>query len=68
MFRRERCYNGGNQHKFEPRFEEEPHPAVLRGVEAQGAGLSQLRTLMVYDHYVYDICVWCGKRIFRQTA
>lgn len=67
MFRRERCYNGGNCHKFVARYsEKESSSPVTRFKSEGGHSISDLRQLIFYDEYVYDICIWCGKVINRK--
>ena len=53
-----RCYRGGNKHKFEPRYTEEP--STVDSFEGKTT-TSELRKLMVLQKYVCDVCVWCGK-------
>jgi hypothetical protein len=61
MFRKNKCYDGGNQHNFQPRYDEVPNSA---GVKIQNApSVSSLRSVMYYQVYVKDICVWCGKEV-----
>ena len=53
-----RCYNGGERHKFEPRYDEAPSDCKFKGASG-----FDLRRLLFYDIYVKDVCVWCGKEI-----
>ena len=62
MFK-DKCYEGGNKHHFEPRYDEVPHSKA--SVEAQRATPEQIKRLLVYTVYVRDVCVWCGKTIER---
>lgn len=59
-----RCYNGGNQHKFRPRYNEKPNSQIikLRGRLA----VLEARDLMYYKEYLFDICEWCGKKIIKE--
>lgn len=55
-----RCYNGGNKHKFQARYEEIPRSASFK----KFTGIAQdLQNLLHYKKYIYDICVWCGKTV-----
>jgi len=59
-----KCYQGGNRHKFEPRFTEEPNSSLYEGhMKAKGFGLDELQTLLSLKVYLFDICEWCGKKI-----
>ena len=58
-----RCYNGGKQHKFKPRYDEKPFDE-LKNFEGNTTA-SGLRSILFYDVYVCDICVWCGKKTNR---
>jgi hypothetical protein len=61
MFDKKCCYNGGNKHKFEARYTEEPNPLLYKGSTILSA--KDLKDLSYIDKYVYDICVWCGKTV-----
>lgn len=61
IFLKNRCYNGGNKHKFESRYTEQG--AIVKIGELVDVTASQLRTLLVHNIYVKDVCVWCGKVI-----
>ena len=51
-----RCYNGGNRHKFEERYEiERPYP-----ISGENLTLDAIKALRGRK-YIHDICVWCGK-------
>ena len=63
--RKDRCYNGGNRHKFKARYEEKPIPH--KQFEMEGTSMSALRKLLIIDSYVRDICVWCGKTIEKEV-
>ena len=61
-----KCYQGGNRHKFQPRYTEEP----LYGIKinnAWGMSVEELRSFLVQKIYVHDVCEWCGKIIPPQT-
>ena len=64
MFHKDRCYNGGNKHKFEARYTEIPSGNQISN--AHGYTISELKKLMVTLTYVKDVCVWCGKSIERK--
>ncbi len=38
MFNKNRCYKGGNKHKFEARYNEKENPAFKSIEEASGGG------------------------------
>lgn len=61
LFNKDRCYNGGKQHKFVPRFKEVPRDFKYNGPPTN---LEDFRKLFVLNEYLYDICEWCGKRIY----
>jgi len=57
-----RCYNGGEKHKFEPRYTEKEKTTYFKlGYPHMFASDESLRRVNLYDEYVYDICIWCGK-------
>ena len=58
-----RCYNGGNQHKFEARYDEDrSFPENITSAR----GMGDIEKLKNYSKtYVKDVCVWCGKEIVR---
>lgn len=59
-----RCYNGGNLHRFQPRYDE----VDTENVRVQFTGYispEDRRRLIVRDIYIKDVCVWCGKEIKR---
>ncbi len=56
-----RCYNGGLQHYYLPRYTEEP---IKQRIEMEGS-IEDIRSLMVMKVYVGDVCKWCG-RIFER--
>ena len=49
----------GCKHKFEPRYSEK---LVNQPVKVSGTVLTakELRSLMVYQEYVHDVCIKCG--------
>ena len=55
-----RCYNGGKKHKFEPRCDE---VQIDGDLEVKGMSPKDYRSLIFHNVYLVDICVWCGKRI-----
>ena len=60
MLFKNRCYNGGNKHNFQPRYSEQPtRLSYERGAFDTPASI---RKLMFYNNYVCDVCTWCGKR------
>ena len=57
MFKlKNRCYNGGNKHKFNARYTEVPS-----GLKFERATGVNLKELLFYKKYVGDVCEWCGK-------
>ena len=63
--RKDRCYNGGNRHKFKARYEEKPRR--YKQFNMEGTNTSALRKLLVTDSYVRDVCIWCGKTIEKEV-
>lgn len=61
----DKCCNGGNQHKFKPRYTEKSTGLILAEVYGL-AGTDNLRKLMILDIYINDVCEWCGKTINKQ--
>jgi len=55
-----RCYNGGNQHKFSPRYDEVPHEGHIK---INSWDTDDFRKFFYYNVYVKDVCEWCGKEI-----
>jgi hypothetical protein len=63
MFFKNRCYNGGKKHKFQPRYSTKSFlpPELLEGRFHVYGGMpvgpfkTKIRT------YVCDVCVWCGR-------
>lgn len=57
-----KCYNGGNKHNFEPRYDEVPTPESMKFDEISFVSYPQeYRKLFVRKVYIKDICKWCGK-------
>ena len=59
LFRRDRCYNGGGGHKFEPRYSEKPSGVTFK--TTRGYDIDSMRKLINLQEYEYDVCVWCGE-------
>lgn len=59
-----RCYNGGNRHKFSPRWAIESKPVgdLDLGRSSRQAALEMVKA---FSHrketYHGDVCEWCGK-------
>jgi hypothetical protein len=67
MFRKNRCYNGGNKHLFKPRYgEKEKQYNFKSGVPHVFMSDEALRRVNLFDAYICDVCVWCGKIIERK--
>jgi hypothetical protein len=56
-----KCYNGGQRHKFEPRYTEVPRQQS--GMKVKNMFPDDIRSLLYYQKYIHDVCVWCGKII-----
>lgn len=57
--RKDRCYRGGKQHNFQPRYTEQ---ALSPGDDMA----SVWQSMNPQDRpkvYLYDICTWCDARI-----
>jgi len=65
LFFKTRCYNGGKQHKFEPRFDEVPRSGPIR---VKNVWADDLRKVVYYNKYLFDICVWCGQKVERHDS
>ena len=63
--RKSRCYNGGTHHKFSPRYDEKPNPHLKIKYTWGSTTSSQVRSLVYYKVYLFDICEWCGKKVKR---
>lgn len=57
------CYNGGERHNFEPRYDEVPRVGALKNFTYQTE--KELRAALYYKKYICDVCTWCGKIIER---
>lgn len=62
--KKNRCYNGGNQHNFIPRYDERERQSHI-GYSNLVINEEQVRKLVTINVYVRDICTWCGKTIER---
>lgn len=61
IFNKSKCYNGGLQHNFQPRFSEVPNDGITkRTIESH-----DIRSILYYKVYVKDVCVWCGKEVVK---
>jgi len=62
-----RCSRGGSEHKFEPRYDEEPNKKLNSAYMVDHLFTSDegFRMVFVIKKYVKDICVRCGKSIWR---
>lgn len=58
--RSNRCTRGGNEHRFEPRYDER----MPEGLSVDRITADALKTMKTYT-YVRDVCVRCGKTIER---
>ena len=58
-----RCYNLGLKHNFQPRYDEVEMEHSAR--EISGMYPADMRSLLVKNVYIYDICIWCGERRVR---
>ena len=58
-----KCFRGGKQHKFEPRYSEEDSNLVQQGIYLKRIQPNTAKELLKNKIYIYDICVWCGKII-----
>jgi hypothetical protein len=64
-FFKSRCYNGGNQHNYEPRYDTflPVFPSIAKAFDAQE--LVEVINAFHASKYVQDVCVWCGKVVTR---
>jgi hypothetical protein len=60
-----KCYKGGKQHNFKPRYDQMRNNIVVE--KSRGISATELKTLMYDDIYIKDICVWCGKEVQKRT-
>ena len=63
LFRKDRCYNGGGRHKFEPRYDKVARKDV--SFEGYGFTVEDYIRLSTNIIYIYDICKWCAKKVKR---
>ena len=56
-----RCYNGGDKHNFKPRYDEKQRDSEYP-IESCNS-----RSMLYYEVYIHDICVWCGKIIKKDS-
>jgi len=66
MFRKNRCYNGGELHKFEARYDVKKTPVTLSDNVLNSCFVTAIPEMIrnnieTDNKYRYDICVWCGK-------
>lgn len=61
-----KCCNGGNKHKFRPRYDQVSDPKEPK-FSAQGCNPIELiqAYTKVTTTYIHDICEWCGKTVSR---
>ena len=60
-----RCYNGGDQHNFQPRYSERER-ILSAGCSITSSDLAELRNFLTLKVYERDVCVWCGKTIEKE--
>lgn len=60
-----KCFNGGQQHKFEPRYDEKNRGGNINVQDYAGDSMENIRKMYIIRIYVKDICIWCGKEIKR---
>jgi NADH:ubiquinone oxidoreductase subunit F (NADH-binding) len=63
-----RCYNGGQRHKFKPRYSEVKSAPTVEIQEASGSKIAMDSALNILEAsrkitttYHHDVCEWCGK-------
>ena len=54
-----RCYNGGNKHKYSPRFTSKPN-SNIKFKTVWYLSADDFKKILYYTEYLYDICEWCG--------
>ena len=59
---KDKCTNGGSEHKFQPRYNESPNPN-WRGGEFWWFSANEIRDCMILKIYICDVCEWCGKTV-----
>lgn len=57
-----KCYQGGLKHKFQPRYTEKKRD--VSSLKVKNIDSDSLRKLITLNEYVYDICVWCGLKVY----
>jgi len=57
-----RCYNGGTKHNFQPRYSEKDRSDITK-LKGQFEDSEEARRFITLKIYVCDICEWCGERI-----
>lgn len=55
-----RCYNGGNKHNYQPVYSEEK---IDDHITIRNMFANDIRKLIILNKYVCSICKWCGKII-----
>lgn len=60
-----RCYNGGRQHKFKPRFTTAP-AFTSANIIAKGYDEAEIKEMLSYKVYTGEVCAWCGAVISQQ--
>jgi len=60
-FHKNRCYNGGPLHNFEPRYNQSGVAFELKG--ASPSAVNDILDKARNKIYICDVCVWCGKKI-----
>ena len=57
----DKCYEGGIQHKYEPRYDEVDSNRNAK-IEIQAeTSPEELRKMLVLRLYIGEVCTWCGK-------
>lgn len=64
MFR-SRCYNGGQKHNFEERYESRFLPGFEGIGSYRGYRICEYVESYKEQIYVRDVCTWCGKTVER---
>lgn len=59
--------NNNKKHNFEPRFTERQKNQNLKIDDHTFMSDEGVRRITLYDEYIYDICVWCGEKIRKET-
>ena len=60
-----KCHSGGQQHNFQPRYDEKDRGGNIKVEDWGGDSMENVRKMYIIRIYVKDICVWCGKEIPR---